>query len=164
MKPGTPNPGRRGISLVEVLVSISIIAILSMIAIPTYMSYFGSSKNALASSLLETLNTAVHRFNEGNYELNVAAGTDSSASVDLAIVRTLQYRNPLYPKVGSPYVHPRWNPVASSNTSDYRIKWKGTLFVLLTPGTPGSGLKVNFDAGDMGTPYTFPADFTMAGS
>jgi len=151
-------------SLVEILVSISIIAILSMIAIPTYMSYFTSSKDTLASSLLETLNTAVHRFNEGNYELNVAAGTDSSASVELSIVRTLQYRNPLNPKVGSPYVHPRWNPVASSNSSDHRIKWKGTLFVLLTPGTAGSGLKVDFNAGDMGTPYTFPADFTMAGS
>jgi type II secretory pathway pseudopilin PulG len=150
-------------SLVEILVSISIIAILSMLAIPTYKSFFTGSKDALASSLLETLNTAIHRFNEGNYEMNVAAGTDSSASVELSIVRTLQYRNPLNPKVGSPYVHPRWNPAASSNSSDYRIKWKGTLFVLLAPGAAGSGLKVDFEAGDMGTPYAHPADFTMAG-
>ena len=164
MKSGTPNTTRRGISLVEMLVSITIISILSVLAIPTYMSFFSSSKEALGSSLLETLNSAVHRFNEGNYELNVTAGTDSSASVDLAIVRTLQYRNPLNPKVGSPYMHPRWNPVASSNSTEHRIQWKGTLFILLAPGTSGTGLKVDFNAGDMSTPYIHPANFTMAGS
>ena len=103
-------------SLPEILVSVSVVAILTMLAIPNYMSYFGSSKATLASSLLETLNTAVHRFNEGNYELSVTAGTDSTASVELSVVRTLQYRNPLNPKVGSPYMHARWNPVASSST------------------------------------------------
>ncbi len=61
-------------------------------------------------------------------------------------------------------MHARWNPVASSNTQDYRFKWKGTLFILLPPGTAGTGLKVDFNAGDMGTPYSHPADFTMAGS
>jgi type II secretory pathway pseudopilin PulG len=151
-------------SLVEILVSITIMAILTMVAIPTYMAYFNSSKDALASNLLETLNSGVHRFNEGNYELNVTPGTDSSAAVELSILRTLQYRNPLNPKVGSPYVHARWNPVASSNTDDHRLKWKGTLFILLPPGTAGSGLKVDFNSGDMGTPYSHPADFTMAGS
>ena len=163
MKPGTPTNAARGMSLVEMLVTISIIAILSVLAIPTYMEYFSTSKATLASSLLETLNSAVHRFDEGNYELNVTEGTDNAASVELSILRTLQYRNPLNPKVGSPYLHKRWNPVASTDTNAYRIKWKGRLFVLLAPGDSGSGLMVNFDGGDMGTPYSYPANFTMAG-
>lgn len=151
-------------SLVEVLVSISIVAILSMLAIPSYMNYFGTSKETLAGTVLETLNTAVHRFNEGNYELRVSPGTGTDAAVELAVVRTLQYRNPLNPRVGSPYIHNHWNPTASSNVNDYRLQWKGTLFGLLTPGTSGSGLKVVFDGGDLTTPYVFPSNFTLAGS
>lgn len=164
MKTRTPTATGRGMSLVEVLVAISIVAILTVLAIPNYMSYFGASQATVAGNLLETLNTAVHRFNEGNYELSVTPGTGTDASVELAVLRTLQYRNPLNPKVGSPYVHARWNPVASSSTDEYRIKWKGTLFVLLPPGTSGSGLKVDLNAGDMGTPYTYPSNYQMAGS
>jgi prepilin-type N-terminal cleavage/methylation domain-containing protein len=164
MKSGIPRTTPRGMSMVEILVSIAIVAILTTLAIPTYMGYFSSSKTTIAGSLLETLNTAVHRFNEGNYELVVTPGMDTQAQVELAVLRTLQYRNPLNPKVGSPYIHTRWNPVASSDTADYRLQWKGTLFVLLAPGTAGTGLKVDFKSADLGTPYVFPSDFTMAGS
>ncbi len=165
MKTGiTTSTTRCGMSLMEILVTISIVAILSVVAIPTYMSYFSSSHATIASARTETVNTAVHRFNECNYELNLAAGSDSAATVELSVIRTLQYRNPLNPKVGSPYVHARWNPVASSSTLDYRLQWKGTLFALLAPGTSGTGLKIDLKGGDMGTPYTFPANYTMVGN
>ena len=142
----------------------TIVAIIAMLAIPNFVSGLGGSKDTIAQNLLEMANTAVHRFNQANYELNVDQGLDDTASVDLSIIRTLQYRNPLNPKIGSPYIKTSWNPVPSSNTSDYRLQWQGTLFHLLSPGDIGAGLKVNFEGGDLGTPYVFPSNFTMAGS
>ncbi|MCE9519826.1 MAG: prepilin-type N-terminal cleavage/methylation domain-containing protein [Verrucomicrobia bacterium] len=164
MKTGTSSTTRRGMSLVELLISISIVAILLKVALTSFTSYFGASQDTVASSLLETVNTAVHRFNECNYELNVPPVSDIYATTELAIIRTLQYRNPLNPKVGSPYINKRWNPVASSSTSDFRLQWKGTLFILLAPATEGTGLKVDFKTAVMGTPYTYTQGYTMAGS
>lgn len=163
MKTGTSTSTCRGLSLVEIIVSVSILAILATLALTSYSSHLTGSKSSIAGTLLETVNTAVHRFNECNYELNIPAETDDG-SVEISIVRTLQYRNPLNPKVGSPFLNKKWSPEISSSSSDYRLQWRGTLFTLLAPGTTGTGLKVDFTAGDMGTPYTHPQDFIMAGS
>jgi hypothetical protein len=56
-----------------------------------------------------------------------------------------------------------WNPAISSSTGDYRVMWMGNLYKLLPPGTTGTGLKVNFEGTDLGTPFQFPPNFTMAG-
>ena len=57
-----------------------------------------------------------------------------------------------------------WNPATSGSLADYRIQWAGKLFKLISPGTAGTGLKVNFDGGDMTDSYPFPDNFVMAGS
>lgn len=163
MKTGTSTSNCRGLSLIEILVSIAIVAILSTLAVTTYSSHLKGTQSAIAGTLLETVNTAVHRFNECNYELNIPV-VEGAVTVELSVVRTLQYRNPLHPKVGSPFINNKWNPQASSSSDDYRLKWRGTLFTLLAPGTAGTGLKVDFTAGDMGATYTHPQDFIMAGS
>jgi hypothetical protein len=116
----------------------------------------------VATNLVETLNTAVHKFNECNYEL-VYAATDGSTADEMAIVRTLQYRDPTNPAIGSPYVRPDWSPASSSNTNDYRIVWTGTLFKLVSPGTSATGMKVDFDGGDLGKTYTYPPGYTTVG-
>jgi hypothetical protein len=121
-----------------------------------------SSKVAVARNLVETLNSGVHRFNQANYELLVTS-TPASANDELAVLRTLQYRNPTAPVTGSPYVRNDWNPGPSGSTADYRLVWAGSMFQLVEPGAAGTGLKVKFDGSDLGTPYAFPAGYTMAG-
>lgn len=152
-------PGRQAFSLAEMLVVVSIIGVLAAVAVPGYNASFNNSKAAMARNICETLNRAVHRFNEGNYELVLADDT-TGTTTEFAILRTLQYRDPLYPRVGSPYMRDDWNPTSSNNTSDYRVQWTGTLFKLLTPGTAGWGLKLVFDCSDLTTHYQFPTGYT----
>jgi type IV pilus assembly protein PilE len=152
----------RGFTLMELVVTVSVVGLLAAVAIPSYSGYYSATESTVARNLVETLNGAVHRFNECNYELNVPA-VASSTTDEMSIVRTLQYRNPTNPVVGSPYLKTDWNPVASSSSNDYRIVWAGTLFQLLSPGQTGTGLKVQCDGGDIGAPYVFPPGFTLAG-
>lgn len=162
MKTSTTRQRRRGFTMTEVTIVVAIAGIMSAIAIPSYTGYLDKSRAAIASNLLETVNNGLHRFNEANYELLYPA-SDGTTTDELAVLRTLQYRKPVNPIVGSPYVRNNWSPTSSSNTQDYRIVWTGSLFKLLPPGQSGTGLKVAFDASDLGTPYNFPSNFSMAG-
>ena len=148
--------------MAETLTVIAIIGVLAAIAIPNMRGLLGTSKTTIANNLVETLNTAVHRFNQTNYEL-LATAVSNSAQDELLTLRTLQYRNPTNPKPGSPYMRHDWNPTASSSASDYRVVWSGSLYKLLEPGESGTGLKVDFEGGDLGEPFVFPSGFTMAG-
>jgi prepilin-type N-terminal cleavage/methylation domain-containing protein len=162
MRASTTRQRRRGFTMTEVVTVVAIAGIMSAIAIPAYTGYLDKTRGAIASNLLETLNDGLHRFNEGNYELLYPAA-DGSTSDEMTVLRTLQYRKPVNPIVGSPYVRNNWSPLGSSSANDYRIVWTGSLFKLLTPGQSGTGLKVAFDASDLGTPYNFPSNFSMAG-
>jgi type II secretory pathway pseudopilin PulG len=151
-----------GFSLPEIIAIIGIIGVLASAAVVSVPRILGSSKSTVARNSVETLNSGLHRFNQSNYELIVTA-VSGSADDELAVLRTLQYRDPNLPAIGSPYVRNDWNPAPSGSASDYRIVWAGTIFQLLEPGTAGTGLKVIFDGTDFGTPYAFPAGYTMAG-
>jgi prepilin-type N-terminal cleavage/methylation domain-containing protein len=155
------RPSQRGVSLVELVLVIGLIGVLAAIAIPQFTDLLGPSKVTIARNLQETLNGAVHRFNQANYELTtsvVGSGED-----EIAVLRTLQYRHPARPKPGSPYMRTDWSPTTSSASADYRIIWMGNLYKLLEPGQSGTGIKVSFDGGDLGKPVVFPPGFTMAG-
>ena len=150
-----------GFSLPEIIAVIGIIGVLASAAVVAIPSILGTSKSTVARNLVETLNTGLHRFNQSNYELIYTA--TNAATDELTVLRTLQYRDPALPAVGSPYVRNDWNPATSSSASDYRVVWTGSIFKLLEPGAAGTGLKVKFDGSDFGTPYAFPAGYTMAG-
>ncbi len=96
MKTTTTNPRKQGLSLTEMLIVVSILGILAAVAVPIYSNTFGNSESAIASNTLETLNAAVHSFNEINYEL-VLTTADSNAANELAILHTLQYRSSTNP-------------------------------------------------------------------
>lgn len=156
------NRSRIGLSMAEVLTVIAILGILASIAIPIIHGTFSGSQAAIARNLVETMNQAVHKFNQTNYEL-LSSGVAQSGLDEMLILRTMQFRDPNRPKMGAPYMRPDWNPDVSSNINDYRVMWAGSLFQLLPPGTPGAGIKVKFDASDLTTPFIFPPGFTMAG-
>src|SRR4051794_27404865 len=92
-----------GFSVAEVLVVIAVIGILATLALRSIPQVLGSSKSTVARNLVETLNTGVHRFNQTNYELLLTAVPASGAD-ELSVLRTLQYRDPDTPAIGSPYM------------------------------------------------------------
>lgn len=157
-----PSPHRRGFSLAELMVSIAMVGCIAAIAIPIYGRCLESSRAAIAANVRETVNSAIHRYNQYTSELAYPAA-DANTADEFAVLRTLQFRAPNNPAPGSPYVRNDWNPASSGSNNDYRLVWSGTLFRLVTPGQSGTGLKVVFDASDLGQPYVFPPDYTEAG-
>ena len=153
---------RRGVSMAEILTAIAIMGVIAAVVIPSITGTLSASKQTIARNLVETMNQAVHRFNQTNYEL-LYTGLAPSAQDEMLVLRTLQFRDPDRPKTGAPYMRTDWNPDGSASSSDYRIMWSGVMYTLLEPGQPGAGIRVNFDGTDITTPFIFPPGFTMAG-
>ena len=153
-----------GYSVTELVIVISIMGTLAGITVGSFNQFLGGAKDAVAEERVETLNQGLHRFAQQNYEL-LFNPVNTATADELVILRTLQYRheNPNRATIGSPYFDPRYNPVASSSLSDYRIRWTGKNYHLLKPGTPGTGMLMNFEGTDFTSPFAFPPNFKMAG-
>lgn len=162
--PFLPAGSERGFSMSEMVMVIAIMGVLAGIAVHSFGQFLGGSKDALAASRQETLNQALYRFAQQNYEL-VFDGMSNSVADELVILRTLQYRDPNINRVqpGSPYMDPRYNPISSSDVSMHRLRWTGKLFELLKPGQNGTGILMNFEGTDFTTAFVFPPNFQMAG-
>ncbi|OYW74383.1 MAG: hypothetical protein B7Z37_17955 [Verrucomicrobia bacterium 12-59-8] len=161
------QPTRResGFSMTEMVIVISLIGVLAGIVVMPMNQFLAGGKEVLAETRQETLNQAVYRFAQQNYELQFDA-MDGSVADELVILRTLQYRDPNInrAKIGSPYFDPRYNPVASSSSSEYRLRWTGKIYDLLVPGQGGTGILINYEGTDFTTAFVFPPDFQMAGN
>jgi prepilin-type N-terminal cleavage/methylation domain-containing protein len=159
-----PHRRERGFSVTELIVVISIMGVLASIAVSSFNQFLSGSKDALAAERQEMFNQALHRFAQQNYEMLFGVMETSTAD-ELAVLRTLQYRNPDIDraKIGSPYMDPRYNPVPSSSTAQYRMRWTGRMYELLKPGRTGTGLLMDFEGTDFTTPFAFPPNFDMAG-
>lgn len=166
--PVGPSHGQRGFcrgySVTELVIVISIMGTLAGIAVGSYNQFLGGAKDALAQERVESLNQGLHRFAQQNYEL-LFSPVNTATADELVILRTLQYRHedPNRATVGSPYADPRYNPVASSSMNEYRLRWAGKSYELLKPGTPGTGLLMNFEGTDFTDPFNFPPNFKMVG-
>jgi len=149
-------------SLVELIVTIAILGVLSGVS----LSYFGGtlkgSRSIVAKEVAETLNLGLKKHGQVEYEFVLAADDDATTD-EIAIVRSLQYRDPSNPAPGAPFVRANWHPTGSDDDDEFRLQWNGTVFVVLAPGISGSGIKVEFDASDYGENYTFPDDFELVG-
>jgi len=159
-----PLRGEKGFSMTELVVAISIMGVLAGIGMVSLNQFLGGAKNTLAAERQEMMNQALHRFAQQNYEMLFNA-MENSAADEMVILRTLQYRdsNPNRAKIGSPYVDPRYNPLSSSATDAFRLRWTGKMYELLVPGQNGTGLLMNFEGTDFTTAFAFPPNFQMAG-
>ncbi len=156
---------RRGFSLVEILVVVSVIGVMAAISIPAYQGVMRATKNTESEDFVESLNRAVRSFSLGNWDLPVVP--DNAATTDeYAALRSLQFRWPASSlKPGSPYFSPKYNPQASNSTGEYRLRWNGRTFEVLRPGTVGSGLLKTFAGADYtAADYVFPNGYKPPGS
>lgn len=155
---------RKGFSLPEILTVVAIIGVLSAMAIPVYNGITRRVEDAEAADFVESLNRAVLRFGQSNWDLPVAAN-HSATTDEFTVLRSLQYKWPASSlKPGSPYFTPKYNPVASSSSSTHRIRWNGRTFEVLKPGTAGSGLLKTFTGADQtSADYVFPQGYKPAG-
>lgn len=159
-----PRGSARGYSVTELVIVVSIMGTLAGIAVGSFNQFLGGAKGALAQERVESLNQGLHRFAQQNYELLFSPVSTATAD-ELVILRTLQYRHedPDRATIGSPFADPRYNPVANSSVDEYRIRWAGKSYELLKPGTPGTGLLMNFEGTDFTEPFDFPPNFKMVG-
>ena len=141
-------------SIVELLVVVAMIGIITSIAIPQLGGVLPNSKDILAAEFVEKINRSLKKHNQSNYKIRYPQD-DSIAGDEMLIVRTLQWRNHKSPTPGSPYLRQDWHPVVSSDESDYRLKWNGSEFVLISPSLKGIGIRLSFDGSDYGKNYQF---------
>lgn len=163
MHPVNAPDSRRcaGFSMTELITVISILSILASIIISRFTGLDDSARAVLAQERVEMLNGGLSRMGISGRRINAAANLNSTGDEQL-IVMTLQMRDESL--VGSPFVVPNYQPTASSSAEDYRLRYNGARFELLSPGQTGAGLKMEFDGSDMGQARVFPPNFKPYGS
>ncbi|MDB6006053.1 MAG: hypothetical protein JWR15_3040 [Prosthecobacter sp.] len=163
-RPGHRRGGQGGFSMTEMVMVICILGVLAGISVLGFGGLLDGAKDAVAAERQETLNQSVSRFAQQNYELVFNALSESIAD-ELVILRTLQYRDTRASraKVGAPYYDPRYNPIASRDVAEYRLRWTGKQFELLKPGKSGTGILMDFEGTDFTTAFVFPPNFQTAG-
>ena len=160
-----PNkyPKHCGFSLVEVIVTVAVLVVISSLAIKYFGGTLDASRSVVAEDVMTVINNGLKKHSQMNYAFNLPAdhgGVDD----EIAILRSLQWRDPVDLVPGAPFIPGNWHPVESYDIEEYRLRWNGKLFNVLEPGTSGSGIKVQFDASDYSLNYTFPDDFVPVGA
>ena len=155
---------RAGFSMTELVIVISVIGVISGLAVSNYGNLLKSSKETLAVERVEMLNRALSSFAVENFEQRLNR-IDSSTGDELAVLLNLQFENPnpAKKKLGQPYFDARYRPSGSSDSNEYRSRWNGRSYELLRPGTSGSGILMNFNGSDFTTPFVFDEDFKLSG-
>jgi len=128
--------GTRGMSLVEVMIVIGVLAVIASILIPAMVGIVPGSKAATAEANLEYLNQAVLKFNHASTEITNAV--ESGGADEQAVFATLQARDATLP--GSPFLGTNFRSNLSNTDTTYRASWNGRMFQLVSPGSAGTGL------------------------
>lgn len=162
MVPLTPDrnlaafpPLRGGFSLVEIMIVIGVIAVLAGVLIPAITQVVPAAHETVCEANLEKLNQAVWKYNHalGKFEQSGETGEGKGLAVggklQEAGSRNLESAN--Y-SPGAPYLEPTLFLAETSNDSTYRAEWNGKMFVLLKPGTTGTGLNLAEMVGGSASP------------
>jgi len=148
-----------GFSLVEVTISIAIAGIMAAIGIAAFGNITKGAKISIAQNVIETLNDATKQFGHAQYKI-VSAGENTDSTDEVQILRTLQWKDPSIEfGTAGPFMKTDWIPASSNSTDDYRAVWAGSYWKLVQPGVAGAGLKIDFEAKDVGTTVNLGADF-----
>lgn len=154
--------GVRALSLPELLVTIAVVATLSAVSLQSYLGLRTSAREGVARDVLAGLNRAVLHFDQTNWDLVLNPVPDATSD-ELAILRTLQWRDPHNPAPGSPFVPANFSAAMSSSPDEFRLQWNGRVFELVPPGTSGSGLLVVSDGGTTSETYVFSDGYQPVG-
>ncbi|MEM6910516.1 MAG: type II secretion system protein [Verrucomicrobiota bacterium] len=128
-----------GLTLSEMLLAISIVGILSGMAISRFSDLRSSAVETVAEHKLSVINESIRSYEQMMPTLTVTVD-DSSSADELAVIALLETRDPAIP--GSPFFEGAGTMTASANADHYRARWNGFVFELISPGTNGSGLRV----------------------
>ncbi len=118
--------------MVEILVVISVIAILAALASVAYSGIVQSAREETATANLSRLNRAVMSYSHAVSELTNAIGEEAE------VFSLLQTRDEGVP--GTPFLEAHFSAVESNDASIYRGKWNGYTFELLKPGNTETGV------------------------
>lgn len=152
----------RGFSIVELMIVVAMLGIITSIAVPQLGGVLSNSKEVLVKDFVESLNKAVKKHSQLNYDIKISRD-DSLAGEEISIIRTLQWRDATALAPGAPFLRQDWHPIVSSSVSDFRLQWNGNDFVVIWPGEVGVGVWVKFDGSDYGINYEFPKNYVPIG-
>ncbi len=152
----------RGFSIVELMIVVAMLGVITSIAVPQLGGVLSNSKEVLVKDFVESLNKAVKKHSQLNYDIKISRD-DSLAGEEISIIRTLQWRDATALAPGAPFLRQDWHPIVSSSASDFRLQWNGNDFVVIWPGEVGVGVWVKFDGSDYGINYEFPKNYVPIG-
>lgn len=144
--------------MVEMLISISVIGIMSTIAIVNYKDIFGTSEDVICRKFTEDLNNALKEFQQSAWGITVSAD-DASTVEEVKILQSLQYQD--ITMFGSPYFRLDWVPAEGEDIETYRLRWNGATFELIEPGTVGKGLWFDPQGSQFTSTVSLPANFEL---
>ena len=132
-----------GMSLIEALVTITIVGVLSAIAIPIYGGVREKAVGQVGVENLDWLNQAVMHHNNLVGIVSDSAVADS-ASDEQGVVDLLTEVRPPDPLVpgGYPFLRPTPTLLESDNESVPRYSWDGSYFVMIPAGEEGTGVVI----------------------
>jgi prepilin-type N-terminal cleavage/methylation domain-containing protein len=130
--------GKQGFSMAELLVVIAVLGILAAIGVPVISGMIPGSETAVAQRNLNLLNGALHNFKQSYWEISTAASSGSDDERD--IFRSLQFRDPVDPFPGTPFLPATAKFEATSSTETYRAYWNGMVFRMYPKNAVGTGL------------------------
>ena len=142
----------------EMLATITILGIITAIGVANIGGVNKSAQEKIANERCEQMNSALKSFSQSSYEIRLTKD-DTKIDDELLVLRSLQWRDPVAPDPGAPFLWPSYNPAGSSDTSKLRIQWNGSVFQLLKVGQSGNGLLFDFERKDFTTNYVFPSDY-----